>query len=416
MEQRLPGKMMRVSDDPGAYDRLYRSTATGMGLDRPAFYFSLSNLASPDTLHRIIRQDQREVQLALLRQYGNWPAVQSYYRALRGRAYSQDTSSGTARELLLQRSEDRIIPLLERLSAQDPIRDHWAALNAQPTRWRFLVPTLQWHGSDNRYHQWLTGVLGGDFGESTTDKQPVATKIGQALKWTALLNGIAILLAYLIAVPTGLYMAWYADSRFDRLVTFLTFLLFSLPAFWLATMLNNFLTTPLYGMDWFATRGVGTPAPDAGWWSYLGLRFHHLFLPIFCLTYPGLAYLSRQMRSAARAELSKAYVKTARLKGLSVHRILWGHVLKNALFPLITLLANVLPSMLAGSVLIELIFYLPGMGKVLVDSVQAQDWPMVLAILLLNGLLTVLGILLADILYFIADPRLRSRLHHNPTT
>ncbi|NJO86638.1 MAG: ABC transporter permease [Lewinella sp.] len=140
-----------------------------------------------------------------------------------------------------------------------------------------------------------------------------------------------------------------------------------------------------------------------------------MVLPVFCLVAPALAFLSRQMRVAAVEELKQAYVLTARLKGLGVHQILWGHVLRNALFPVITLLAGLLPALLAGSVLIELIFNLPGMGGLLVEAVLASDWPVVLAVLLLNGLLTVLGLLVADLLYAVADPRLRAGLVKMPT-
>ncbi len=115
------------------------------------------------------------------------------------------------------------------------------------------------------------------------------------------------------------------------------------------------------------------------------------------------------MREAAINEIDKAYIKTARMKGLGVHRIIWGHVFRNASFPIITLLASLLPALLAGSVLIEIIFNLPGMGRLLVEAARNSDWPVVMAITLLNGVLTVLGILLADLGYRLADPRVGRR-------
>ncbi|MEL6143598.1 MAG: ABC transporter permease, partial [Bacteroidota bacterium] len=183
----------------------------------------------------------------------------------------------------------------------------------------------------------------------------------------------------------------------------------SIPAFWLATLLNNFFTTPAFNMDWFPTMGVGEVSENASWWEVLKTRVYYLCLPILSLVLPSLAYLSRQMRTAVLAELDKAYVKTARLKGMSVHRLLWGHVFRNALFPIITLLAGLFPAMIAGSVLVERIFNLPGMGRMLIEAALAQDWPVMLTILLFNGLLTALGILLADISYALADPRLRTK-------
>jgi peptide/nickel transport system permease protein len=395
--------------DPQSYDRNYTQTARNLGRDKPLFYFAITNAAVPDTLHRIVRRDLRQAQLGLLNENGNWPLLQEFIRRVQARAWQtgEDPKITSARLLLLADNSDKIERRLDVFPVTDPIRTSWDSFKVSPQQHRLLLPAFHWHGTDNQYHHWLGGILQGDFGTSILDRRPVLEKLKPALKWTALVNGIALLLAYLISLPLGLYMAYYVDSRFDRYATLLLFILFSLPSFWVATMLSNFITTPTYGMDWFPTLGVGKISDDTGWMAYLGIRIHHLFLPIFCLTYPALAYLTRQMRNAARLELGKAYVKTARLKGLNVHQILWRHVFRNALFPIITLLAGLLPSLLAGSILIELIFYLPGMGSLLIDAVRSDDWPIVMAILLLNGLLTILGILLADLLYRLADPRLR---------
>ncbi|MEM9834930.1 MAG: ABC transporter permease [Bacteroidota bacterium] len=398
-----------ADDDPRAYERNYRREAKRLGKDLPIFYFSLTNAAVPDTLHRITIKAHREAQRDVLQTNGNWPLLQYFYQQVKERSWrtDDDLSVSTARIILLQRDPNRIADKVNSLPPDDPIRLAWESFQTQPKRHLLWLPRLHWYGSNNQYHHWLTGIIRGDFGISTLDRRPVVEKMWPALQWTALMNSIAILFAYLIAIPLGLYTAYYAGSRFDTITTILLFLLFSLPSFWLATMLNNFITTPNYGMDWFPTMGVGEVTPNMNWGEYLLLRGHHLFLPIFCLTYPALAFLTRQMRNATKAELAKAYVTTARLKGLTVHQILWKHVFRNAMFPIITLLAGLLPSILAGSVLIEIIFYLPGMGRLLVDSVLADDWPVVLAILILNGLLTVIGILLADVLYVIADPRVK---------
>lgn len=405
----LPDELLRVNDDAAAYDTLYFTVARELGRDLPVFYFSISNRAWPDSLHRLVRQDQRAVQLQLLRQYGHWEAVQNYYQSLRQAAYDPTDSSRTiAKELLLKSEAASIKHSLKNLALPHPIRQHWKHLEQQQNNnYQTLLPRLQWHGFNNRYHRWLKGVLRGDFGKSYLDKRHVSSKLWPALKWTALLNGLALLFSYFIAIPIGLYAAYYAGSRFDRFSSYVLFFLFSLPAFWVATLLSNFLTTPVYGLDIFPTIGLGEWVEGAPFGQNIGRRLWHLFLPLLCLTYPALAFLSRQMRSAARKELSQAYVLTAQLKGLNVHQLLWRHVFRNALFPIITLLGGLLPSLLAGGVLIENIFNLPGMGWLLLEAVLAKDWPVVTAILLLNGLLTVVGLLLADVLYQIADPRLR---------
>lgn len=397
-----------ASEDPGSYDRAYRRAAGALGLNRPWFYVSLNPAAYPDTFHRIVRPEQREVLLNLLHQYGNWPALQAYYKGLRGLAYSRRDSVGSAaRELLLHDDPAKIEARLANGLLPPEVNRAFERMRDDPRRAALLWPKIRWHGTDNRYHHWLMRTLGGDLGRSSLDRRPVASKIGPALRWTALINGLAIFFAYLIAVPVGMYAARYRGGKADRFFNLFFLLLFSLPGFWAASLLSTFITTPAYGMDWFPTLGVGEIPAGAGWWEIIGVRAHHLFLPVLCLTYPSLAYLSRQMRSAAVAEYAKDYVRTARAKGLSEGRIAWGHVFRNASFPLITMLASLLPALLAGSVLIEMIFNLPGMGRLLIQATLSSDWNVVMAITLLNGLLTVAGIVLADLGYALADPRVR---------
>lgn len=404
-------KDLNVSGEgnPQTYARNYAHAAQKLHRDKPLFYFSLTNAARPDTLHRMVERDLRKAQLSLLHENGNWPLLQEFRQHVQARAWQtgNDESIVAARRILLASRAEQVEQWLTAFAVDDKIVESWRAFTAQPQKHRLLLPALHWHGTDNQYQHWINGMLSGDFGTSIVDRQPVMDKIKPALKWTVLVNGIALVLAYLISLPLGLYMAYYVDSRFDRYTTLLLFVLFSLPSFWVATMLSNFITTPTYGMDWFPTLGVGSVDASTNWLAYLKIRGSHLFLPVFCLTYPALAYLTRQMRNAARQELDQAYVKTARLKGLNVHQILWRHVFRNALFPIITLLAGLLPSLLAGSILIELIFYLPGMGSLLIDAVRSNDWPIVMAILMMNGVLTILGILVADLLYALADPRVR---------
>ena len=405
--QLTSGEARQASDDPAAYDRSYRRAARTLGLDRPAFYLSLRNAALPDTLHRIVRPEEQAMVSALTLASGNWPAVERYYQALRHAAYTDGPETPRYRRLLLQDDPGRIATIVAELPAADPVRQAHADYTSAPRRARLLRPALSWHGTDNQYHRWLTAFLSGDPGRSLTDGRPVASKIWPALRWTALINGLAILLVFLIAVPTALHAAGHAGGWFDRLSTVGLFLLFGIPSFWVATLLANFLTTPAFGLDLFPSMGVGEVADGAGWWTVLRVRAAHLFLPVVCLAYPSWAYVSRHLRRSAEAEMGKAYVKTARLKGLSTRRILWGHVLRNASFPVITLLGSLLPALLAGSVLIERIFNLPGMGQLLYRAALSADWPVLIALVLLNGVLTAVGLLLADVGYRLADPRVR---------
>lgn len=137
--------------------------------------------------------------------------------------------------------------------------------------------------------------------------------------------------------------------------------------------------------------------------------YPYLILPIICITYPAVAFIARQARGSMLEVLQQEYIKTARAKGLPESKVIWKHAFRNALFPLITLVASVLPAAIAGSVTIEMIYNIPGLGWTMLQSINEQDWPIVFAIMMLGAVLTITGILLSDILYALADPRIKFR-------
>ncbi len=246
-------------------------------------------------------------------------------------------------------------------------------------------------------------------GRSQIDGRPVSARIGEAIGWTLRLNGIAILLAFTISLVLGVLMARYVDSRADRIVSSLLFVLFAIPSFWLAMLCVVFLTTPEYGAwtNLFPTGGVGTIPAGASFWEYLWIRSSHMTLPVFCLMSGTLAYLTRQMRGGMLRELRQDYIKLARAKGITEGRVHWYHALRNALFPMITLVGAAIPAAISGSVIIEVIFSIPGMGRLLFYSILASDWPVVYAMVLLAAMLTIIGYFISDILYYKADPRVK---------
>lgn len=401
------------SQDPLSYEISYRRAAASLGYNLPAFYFAVTNAAIPDTLHRIVNVERRRTVKALAQRYGNWPQVQDYYRAVLQLAFYDPAAPAElvagARKLLVREEADYIARQTGGMQgpAARPLLVAYRKMLAGATPQRLLYPRLYWYGLDNRYHRYLAALLRGEFGESYADRRTVSAKIAVTIPPTLLLNGLALLLVYGISIPLGMYMAYYRGSRFDRWATVLTFLAFGIPGFWVATLLANFLTTPAFGLDWFPSMGFGRIPEGTAFLTALRIRGAHLFLPVLCLTYPSLAYVARHLRSAAIKELRMPYVVTARMKGLPGTRVLWKHVFRNAAFPLVTLLGGLLPALLAGSVLIEQIFNLPGMGQLLYSSAIARDWPVVTALILINGLLTILGLVIADVSYALIDPRVR---------
>lgn len=258
------------------------------------------------------------------------------------------------------------------------------------------------------------GFLRGDFGLSYTDKKSVATKISDALYWTLIMNILAMGLAYLISLPLGIRSAvWKLQGRktIDNINTTVLFVLYSLPSFWIGTLLLVFLTTSEYStwLDWFPSGRAQdislTQDPNTSTWALILDAAHHLVLPVFCMTYGALAYLSRQMRGSMLSVLGQDYIRTARAKGLREKTVVNKHGFRNALFPIITLFSSVFPRALAGSIAIELIYSIPGMGQLLLFSIILRDWPVVFTIVMFAAILTMVGNLIADILYAIADPR-----------
>jgi peptide/nickel transport system permease protein len=195
----------------------------------------------------------------------------------------------------------------------------------------------------------------------------------------------------------------------DNISTGMLFVLYSLPSFWIGTILLVFLTVASYGISWFPTAGAYTMElhqnPNTSNYTYVIDVLHHLILPVFCMTYGSFAFLSRQTRGSMLGVLRQDYIRTANAKGLAEDKVIWKHAFRNSLFPIITLFSSVFPRALSGSIAIEMIYNIPGMGVLALSSIVARDWPLVFAISMLAALLTMIGNLVADMLYGVADPR-----------
>lgn len=419
---------------PDHYERAYRRKARDLGWDKPAFYFSITAAAFPDTLHRVIIRDQRRCLNKLTAQSGNWPLTESYYQQV-GKVHRQildvpDSLNSDAliriRPIPAQLYQEyrpvvirSLLDTLAHYTKQEPrlaarIQSSSVELDRRFRQWQdnpkkhlLYIPAFHWYGTDNQYQRWLGNFLVGDLGRSCKDGRPIFGKITDHLRWTLLINGLAILIAYLLSVPIGVYAAFHKGGRLDRLSTFLLFFLYSLPNFWVATLLVIFLTNPTYGMDWFPATGLGNLSPSVPFWKRFWDVALHLVLPVFSLAYGTLAFISRQMRASVLEVIDKDYIRTARAKGVPERDVIWKHSFRNALFPLITLFANIFPALLAGSIVIEKVFNIPGMGLLLIDSINSKDWQVVYAILMMAAVVTILGILLADLLYAWIDPRVK---------
>lgn len=273
-----------------------------------------------------------------------------------------------------------------------------------------IEQTKKLYGLDKPFHVqyllWLKRLGTLDFGDSYKDHRPVIQKIKEALPVTLILNIISILLIYLISVPLGVYSAIKPESRIDKVLTMVQFFLYSLPSFWVAMILIIYLGGGEY-LDLFPVTGIVSEGiRSLPWWGKIGNMLWHLVLPVTVLTYGGFAFLSRFSRAQLLEVIRQDYIRTARAKGLSERKVIFKHALRNALIPFVTLVGTLLPAMIGGSVIVEQIFSIPGMGLLGFESVLSRDYPTVMAIATIEAVLTLISLLISDVLYVFVDPRI----------
>jgi len=416
-----------------ATDAAYESVRHKLGLDLPEFYFSVTTAASCDTLYKIEKPEVRENLEHMTFIYGNWTDVAAYYSSIKKfenalNSIKPDstcadaliTAKGYTSQLYSNYKQDGINIILDKLGNVfsrksvafqqvsgffDDVKAKEKAIISNQSSFKKYIPVIHWYGFRNQYHHWLVGFLRGDFGTSYQDMRPVSSIIWDAMKWTLGISFASILLAYFIAIPLGVGAAVGKGTKKEKLTTSGLFMLYSLPNFWIATLLIIFLC----GGDWFSWFPAPGAAPipsDAPFMYHVTQGLYRLILPLICWTYTSLAFISRQMRGGMLSALGQDYIRTARAKGLEERTVVWKHALRNSLLPIITLFANVFPLLLSGSVVIEEIFSIPGMGQVSYNALLANDYPVVFANTMFAAILTLLGTLVADILYAVVDPRI----------
>ena len=257
-----------------------------------------------------------------------------------------------------------------------------------------------------QYWSWLKKLGHGDLGVSfSSDHRPVAAKIMERLPITIILEFLSLIIIIAIAVPIGVLSAVHQDSVFDKITGVLVFIGFAVPTFGLALLLMIFFGIHL---GWLPISGLRSLNYEylTPWSQFVDLA-KHLVLPVLISAFGGLAGLSRYMRANMLEVIRQDYIMTARAKGLSERDVIYKHALRNALLPAITILGLSIPGLIGGSVIFETIFAIPGMGQLFYMSVMARDYPAVMGILLIGAILTLLGNLIADVSYALADPRIR---------
>ncbi|MBI5420085.1 MAG: ABC transporter permease [Deltaproteobacteria bacterium] len=258
-----------------------------------------------------------------------------------------------------------------------------------------------------RYGRWLGRMITLDFGDSfSPDGRQVSEKIKERIPVTLAINLLSMALIFFIAIPIGIYSAVRKDSWFDRISTVAVFTGFAVPTFWLALLLMILFGVKL---GWLPISGlVSLEHASLGAAGKIWDRARHLILPVLLAGFGGLAGFSRYMRSNMLEVIRQDYIATAKAKGLPERKVVFRHAMRNALLPVITILGLSVPDLLGGSVIFETIFAIPGMGQLFYQGVMSRDYPLIMGILVIGAFLTLIGNLLADVGYALADPRIRT--------
>jgi peptide/nickel transport system permease protein len=274
---------------------------------------------------------------------------------------------------------------------------------AQLFRKRFHLDRPVYEG----YARWLWGILRyGDFGISLTVNlgTPVMELLRERVPVTFKLNLISTALVFLIAVPFGIYSAVKSGSITDKVTTFTFFVLYSLPSFWIGLLI--LIVVAKYMPEW-PTSGLKPRTSEfMSYWNHLQITSKHYFLPVMCLTYGGLAGLSRYARVGLLEVVRQDYIRTARAKGCNEYRVILKHAVRNGLIPIIVILAGLIPGMIGGSVIIEYLFEIKGMGDLALTALSSRDYPIIMTTMGIGTLLTLVGIFLSDIALSLCDPRI----------
>ncbi len=256
-----------------------------------------------------------------------------------------------------------------------------------------------------QYFNWLKRIIVLDFGNSFKDNRPVLKKILERLPATLLLNITSLLLIFLVAIPIGVISAVKHNSIIDKGLTLFVFIGFSIPTFWLALILIF-----VFGVKLQILPISGMYSINYESFSFFGKIFDllkHLILPVTVSAFGSLAYLSRYSRGSMLEVIKQEYIKSAYARGIPHKIVIFSHALRNALIPIITIFGLSIPGLIGGSFIFETIFAWPGMGRLGYQAIMSRDYPVIMGIGIITAFLTLLGNLIADLLYAYYDPRIR---------
>ena len=438
---RLLSGSLEKPENSEYYEVRYQQLRHQMGLDLPVFYCSVKTLADPDTLYKISNEKHLHSLIFLTNTFGNWAFISEYYLSLNVliKETNQYPSWNKLLKLIAQSKDVNQIDFLFNglmketgnennskfilVEHTDDVYQNWLNIKNNKQTWKCFIPSIHFY-SDNQFHRWFfgdgnsltganaintKGIIRGDFGKSYITGKSVGKQLLEKTQWTVFFSLASIFLAFLISIPIGVVAGSKPGKLFDKWTTNTLAVFYSLPTFFAASLLLMLFANPDV-FKWFPASGI---APITGLEENtsllrkLTLSLPYIVLPLICYTYSSLAFLSRTIRSGMVQEMNKEYILSARARGISEKSVIWNHAFRNALFPLITVIAYIFPAMIGGSAILETIFSIPGLGLEIVNSIFSQDYPIIIAVFIITGVLTLIGYLVSDVLYAYVDPRVK---------
>jgi len=278
-----------------------------------------------------------------------------------------------------------------------------------PEEWEAAVESIRaMMGLDGpvvyRYYRWITNMVQGNWGFSSLNRRPVLDVIRVPIMWTVILNVTALTIGFGITIPLGIFSAVKRGKAFDNSTLVFTTIGFSMPNFLVAIL---FVVIFAVFAGWLPMAGMSSPIPPDDTWPMIVDRLRHVVLPLLTITFVGLASMTRYVRAVMCDALTEDYIRTARSKGLREKVVIFSHAFRNALVPIVTFMAGALMGMFSGSIVIESVFNWSGMGVVMINSLFAGDYAVVMAMNMFYIGVALISILIMDLMYGLVDPRIK---------
>ncbi len=402
--------------DLDQYELAYKNLERDLGLSGPKFYWSMMPDYFSDEIIEIVPLFTRNTLTELTHQVKDWTIVKDYYNSARElKLFVQDKS--VYRELSLelnrQMKHDQV-SAIKQLAIQEnydnSLKEMINALNKNIANLRvssaLIYPRIKWNGTNNQFHDWIKRFWNGH-NISLRDGVSVTEKIRQSIWWTLSLSFITLTLACVLSTIMAVWLVGNESSMIAKVLNSSLYFFYSIPLFWFATLALVFFTTDDYGEWTHLLPSIGIKFWELGdsFWGNVGIYCRQIILPIICMVLVSLSYLTRQLVVDLKKQSKRLYSTMVRAKGVTPNRLRWNHQLPNALMPYITIVTGALPRTIVGSAIIEVIFNIPGVGKLLLDSIYFGDWPVIFTIIIIVGVVTIFSYLLSDILYAVLYPQ-----------